>query len=233
MPEEYEKIHIEAAELKALYSRLKAYLSKVIDEQLSDEQLFKERNIPESERRKIRRKIRKIILKHFLGKLFNSLKYSLAVDDNVMHSIVDPESDIVDELKRMEDTEEKTEPYDFALNDKLRSMYFEVENMFSVVAKLRKNTPGDVYKNTESRLQKNDNQINEIIAKEKASLDKLTKNETEASDDSTVPLENETYDDLLDDYETSLSDIASLKKKLPSTLSQLDNLISTVNFLNR
>ncbi len=233
MPEEYQKIHIESAELKALYSRLKTYLSKVIDEQLSDLQFYQQQNISDNEKTKIRRKVKKIILKDFMEKLFNSLKYSIAVDDHVMHSINDPELNIVDELKQMDDSKEKVEPYDFALNDKLRSMYFEVENMFSTVAKLRKNTPDQVYKEVEDRFQANDDWINEVTKKEESHLDELAKENSDANSDESTFLESETYDSLLEEYETALADVASLRKKLPNTLSQLDNLISSVNFLNR
>ncbi|VEU21301.1 DEKNAAC102605 [Brettanomyces naardenensis] len=241
-PDTYEKIHLQTKGLRSLYQVLNEYLSEKIDEQLTEMGLGIEQEEESDDKgkgkgkgsgRSIRSRVRKLVLDQFLDRLFNAIKYSVELDDSRLDSPDDPDIDIVKELIKGENANQKVEPYDFALNDKLRGVYLQVEDKIEEVTKLRKVKPTEYYNAYKEMLLKNESWIDSKLEentefRRKCLMSLEKQSEAEVRDTN----EESDFTNLKEDYEKYLENIALLKKDIPDTMSQLDNLISVVQFLN-
>ncbi|QPG72821.1 hypothetical protein FOA43_000123 [Brettanomyces nanus] len=234
VPETYVKIHIQTKELKTLYDLLKRYLSEQIDEQLEELGLDGNTKTRSKKGKTLREKVRKLVLNQFLDRLFNAIKYSIELDDGLLEVIDDPDTDIVTQLEEVqEDSETKVEPYDFALNDKLRNVYLQVEEKIEEVTKLRKVKPLDYYNAYEKMLLANEEWVDNKVEENKQFRDRcLSSLEKQMDAEAEDTNEEANYAVLVQDYEKFLANIALLKKEIPDTVSQLDNLINVMEFLN-
>lgn len=210
------KIHVEVRDLDALYGRLKDELSSLIDEEMGSSGNARER-----------KKLRRLILGRFLDRLFNSIKYSLSIDDISSESWYEREVNIVKEMKKQKRKEDKIEPYDFALNDKVRELYAQVEDKVSEVTAMRRNRPKLAYEQERARLDQNELYIDEKLKDDSDMRDKVIPMIEQTTGD-----EGSDTNEFQDRYKQMLVEIAQLKGKTSDTVSDLDNMISVVKFLN-
>lgn len=152
------------------------------------------------------------LVDEFIHETFELARHSMVVNGVDMST----QDTLVDSLKK----EEVVEPFDVELNEKLRSVYAEVDERTLEVTELRRQIPNQA---TEIYKQK--------LKEEQDILDQALPNEGQsAENDESISLP---INRIQADYEDTLQLIQSLSKSVPELYSDLNELQEVIDFLRQ
>ncbi|KAH3661627.1 hypothetical protein OGAPHI_006476 [Ogataea philodendri] len=213
------KIHLQLRELRYLYDTLQESAAAKVETHLK--QVGSKKQDPALSESV------SLVVRQFVDQVFDSIQFSLDLDD-VSPAQLDKYK--VSELLTNPDLlNEKIEPYDFALNDRLRDLYTRVEEKIGLVAQLRRTQPIQVYEEYQTEIDNNTTLIDTIISESMANRARAQKTSE------TVPSyePDESVDTLKRDFQAILADLADLKHDIPEMRRGVDNLDSVITFVGR
>ncbi|ODV83241.1 hypothetical protein CANARDRAFT_214683 [[Candida] arabinofermentans NRRL YB-2248] len=214
----HNRLHLQLKELNQLRQSISSALQNKIQTHLDDIEYNNNKDLT---------KVVESIINEFIDDLFNSIKYSIDLDGISIENL--NKSNIIDILNNPLKLNEKVEPHDFALDDKLRDLYAKVEIKIEQVTKLRKSKPNEVYNIYETMYIENLNDIDKLI-------DKYINNQSNGDDEGEADKEDAdeaNYDDLKLDLENMLQDLVELKDSVPETKRQLENMSNVLKFVEK
>lgn len=206
-PGENTRIHVSLAQLVGIKGSLRKHLHLKLQEKFAqldsmgidaDVQLMKGKLVDDIEG-------------EFLDSLMDQLEMSVVIDDGNVYENGDDHDAIENE---------KTEPYDFALNDKLRATYQEFEDNVEKTCKLRLATPALVGTALSNKLQNDIEQLQSLISQHS--------DQTKSILDST---ENINSPDTNTDIETdTLNSLHKVKNDIQQTVLNTETISRVAHF---
>ncbi|EGV65756.1 hypothetical protein PSN45_003456 [Yamadazyma tenuis] len=163
------------------------------------------------------------LLHDYLKEVFEMAKHAMVVDGLDMSTRGAASISDVLSLK----PKEKTEPFDFELNSKLREILQSVEQETIEVTQLRKKIPQKIDAKYSNVVQDVDQKVSEF-------LDRLNTIEPEIDiDKSSDDIEDilPRISEIIQDYETHLIQMNELKDTIPKQTAEVEKLSELVQFL--
>lgn len=235
----HEKIHIQLKEVKHLQNSITKNVDSKIKRKLENgsEELAtngKKKQLTKKQKNTIESEVNEI-LGDFIMNLFEMSKNSFDIDGVSETRLQKTKLQLL-----MTDTnlsDRKTEPFDFALNDKLRDYYFKSETEALRIARLRKKAPLETVKKFNLLLENSRSHVKESIKNQLQESDESLKEIRETSQEEEKEDTNhinraddlELLKELKEKYEDDLIDISDLKKRVPMVDQKLDNLLTVLN----
>lgn len=156
------------------------------------------------------------IVQQFISDTFEMSKHAMIIDGEEMG-----DKDLSVVLERDDDVE----PFDLALNDRLRQLYAQVDEKTLEVTQLRRTVPFEaiqVYSNNK-------------LDPKSLSINETDENNTNNNDDENEEIQKENYtlsNRAQMDYTNALTLLSNLKQKVPDELIELEKLEQTINYLS-
>ncbi|KAG7899536.1 hypothetical protein KL907_004888 [Ogataea polymorpha] len=160
------------------------------------------------------------LVAQFVDGIFDDIQHSLEIDDVAASQLAT--NTISSMLANPALLNEKIEPYDFALNDRLRDLYTRVEEKVESLSNLRRTQPANIRDEYEALVRENEAVVDAVVAES-------AQNRAAASD---VAAAVPDMDDLRHDFKCILSDLADLKRDVPETRHGVDNLANVISFVH-
>ncbi|KAG7872520.1 hypothetical protein KL938_005344 [Ogataea parapolymorpha] len=161
------------------------------------------------------------LVAQFVDGIFDDIQHSLEIDDVAASQLAS--NTISSMLANPALLNEKIEPYDFALNDRLRDLYTRVEEKVESLSNLRRTQPASIRDEYEALVRENETVVDAIVAES-------AQNRAAASDAAAAAVPD--MDDLRHDFKCILSDLADLKHDVPETRHGVDNLANVISFVH-
>ncbi|KAG7716420.1 hypothetical protein KL949_003475 [Ogataea haglerorum] len=204
------KIHLQLRQLRYLYDALHTAVAAKVDTHLAQIRGKDDPALAKSVRR---------LVAQFVDGIFDDIQHSLEIDDVAASQLAS--NRVSSMLRNPALLNEKIEPYDFALNDRLRDLYTRVEEKVESLSNLRRTQPASVRNEYEALVRENEAVVDAVVAES-------ARNRAAASDAAAAVPD---MDDLRDDFKSILSDLADLKRDVPEARHGVDNLASVVSFV--
>ncbi|KAG7866734.1 hypothetical protein KL918_002929 [Ogataea parapolymorpha] len=160
------------------------------------------------------------LVAQFVDGIFDDIQHSLEIDDVAASQLAS--NTISSMLANPALLNEKIEPYDFALNDRLRDLYTRVEEKVESLSNLRRTQPASIRDEYEALVRENETVVDAIVAES-------AQNRAAASDAAAAVPD---MDDLRHDFKCILNDLADLKHDVPETRHGVDNLANVISFVH-
>ncbi|GMG40784.1 unnamed protein product [Ambrosiozyma monospora] len=219
-----EKIHMQLKDLKGVHSTLSTYVERKIIQHLRNYKIKDKKIIEEVED----------YLGYYLDDLFNAVKFSCDIDGLPPKKL--RKIDINEYLNDPDKLNERVEPYDFALNDKLKNVHSQVEDVVHEIVNLRKTKPQTYYESYKQKFAANEKQIDDAIENNRQlreqELKQLESDDGDKDEDENFIEEDfGSVKDMLTEVNEVLHDLVELKKDIPESKIRLQNLCQTVDFI--
>ncbi|KAG7853868.1 hypothetical protein KL939_005275 [Ogataea angusta] len=205
------KIHLQLRELRYLYDALQTAVAAKVDAHLAQIRGKDDPALAKSVRR---------LVAQFVDGIFDDIQHSLELDDVAASQLAT--NTVSSMLGNPTLLSEKIEPYDFALNDRLRDLYTRVEEKVESLSNLRRTQPASIRDEYEAQVRENEAVVDAIVA-ESARNRAAAYEAAEAVPD---------MDDLRRDFKSILSDLADLKRDVPEARHGVDNLANVISFVH-
>ncbi|GME72699.1 unnamed protein product [Ambrosiozyma monospora] len=220
--DEQEKIHMQLKDLKGVHSGLSTYVERDIIKKLRKHTIRDERISEEVQD----------YLGYFLDDVFNGVKFSCEIDGLPPTKV--RKIDINEYLNDSEKLNERVEPYDFALNDKLKNVHSEFEDAIHEVVNLRKTKPQALYESQKQKFAANLKQIDDLIEQNRQIREQNSKDDGDKDEDENFIEEDfGSVDAMLASANEILHDLVELKKEIPECKVRLENLCQSVDFVKQ
>ncbi|GME66869.1 unnamed protein product [[Candida] boidinii] len=235
----HEKIHLQLKEVKHLQNSITKNVDSKIKRKLengSDELSASggKKQLTKKQKKNVESEVGEI-LREFIMNLFEMSKNSFDIDGISETRLQKTKLEVL-----MTDTNlsnRKIEPFDFALNDKLRDYYFKSETEALRIARLRKQAPVETVKKFHLLLENSRSHVKESIKNQLQESEESLKEirniaqeeEEEYTNDTNKTDATESLKELKEKYEDDLIEISDLKKKVPIVDQKLDNLLTVLN----
>lgn len=175
------------------------------------------------------------MLHDYLKDVFEMAKYAMVVDGVDLGS--KKANGLADLLSLR--PKEKTEPFDFELNSKLREILQDIEHETVEVTSLRKQIPGEFKQRYGQVVAEIDEEVSTFLS----ALEKNNDNDNEPNNnDNDNNGFNESFndfndktngklDDMLNEYETHLIQLNQLKSSIPKQKAEIQTINELITFL--
>lgn len=161
-------------------------------------------------------------LDSILLQTFEMAKGALVVDG---HDLNEDNVDVKDLLAF--DTEEEVAPFDSQLNNSLRAIIGKVEQETTSITKLRRELPQKAAETYQELIHAIDKDVTMTLVE----LDTEGQNEGNEEDETDVSTNIPRLDQIVDDYQRSLTLLHECKKTIPERKAELDSLNEIIKFL--
>ncbi|OUM53503.1 hypothetical protein BVG19_g2793 [[Candida] boidinii] len=235
----HEKIHLQLKEVKHLQNSITKNVDSKIKRKLENggDGLIAsggKKQLTKKQKKNVESEVGEI-LREFIMNLFEMSKNSFDIDGISETRLQKTKLEVL-----MTDTNlsnRKIEPFDFALNDKLRDYYFKSETEALRIARLRKQAPVETVKKFHLLLENSRSHVKESIKNQLQESEESLKEirniaqeeEEEYTNDTNKTEATESLKELKEKYEDDLIEISDLKKKVPIVDQKLDNLLTVLN----
>lgn len=235
----YEKLHLQRQDAIYILSQVKSAVQKKLDLHLprvskSKQREFKRKRLITQEQDEETDPVRsnvKNLLDTYINETFELAKFSLVIDGTDFGNS-DSFEKFVNDPKRKKI---ETESFDFELNEKLKKLYYEVEDLTSQITKKRREIPNQLQQRYREVSERNLKCIEDMEG-EVATLEQEALTEDDETIDTLGQLnfQNESAEekaDMIEEYEKSLGILLDLKDRIPERKDSIDKLFYLMKYV--
>ncbi|ODV58048.1 MIND complex subunit NSL1 ASCRUDRAFT_129312 [Ascoidea rubescens DSM 1968] len=233
MDSNFEKIHLQKADVKYLYHQVhKAAMDKLNLYLPSESQQADNNNEEDPVREKVR-----LLVEEFILNSFELTKYSCIIDGKEFLDDDDPLRQILvnnssNRKNKNQERREEIESFDFELNQKLREAYKAVEDETVKVTEKRRNLPQKSVKLFEEQQNINKSKIDTSLSK----LEEIEKqiDQDYQNEDNGIYIDDEVktdYEDMMAEFNDTLKRLQEVKQHVPQRKQELEKLQVLMNFV--
>lgn len=204
--DDYEKITLSKQDLRYIYGQILNQTTSKLD-----------LHLPSLRSDPLKNKVANV-LDEFLMETFDLAKSSLVIDGQDI-TYEGTHQDIKDLLTLK--PREKVEPFDLAINSKLRDILLQVEEETTALTRLRRELPIRVKDAYQNLVKKTDSEISTLLAE-------LDEQNVTSDPEVTIP---DNMDEIANEYEKHILILNDLNKTIPARKAELNRYDDTILFL--
>ena len=204
--DDYEKITLSKQDLRYIYGQILNQTTSKLD-----------LHLPSLRSDPLKNKVANV-LDEFLMETFDLAKSSLVIDGQDI-TFEGTHQDIKDLLTLK--PREKVEPFDLAINSKLRDILLQVEEETTALTRLRRELPIRVKDAYQNLVKKTDSEISTLLAE-------LDEQNVTSDPEVTIP---DNMDEIANEYEKHILILNDLNKTIPARKAELNRYDDTILFL--